>query len=114
MAYGNIPCFVQSRDEGDVKFQVVSMVGCVGANQEVAPSYMRLTYNKPWVYYPFHMSMLLVQLTSYSRTHALENKSHAIWFGETISRVEEPYTHARVVGNGIFSLIHWMVCAGGS
>ena len=39
-------------------------------------------------------------------------KDHVIWFGETISRVEEPYTHARVVGNGIFSLIHWMVCVG--
>ena len=39
------------RRKGDVKFQVVSMVGCVGANQEVAPSYMRLTCNKTWRYY---------------------------------------------------------------
>ena len=30
------------------------------------------------------------------------------WVGEAISRVEEPYTHARVVSDIIFNLVHWL------
>ena len=52
-------------------FQIVSMVRWVGANQEVAPSYMRLICNKPWEHYnipfPFHMNILLAKLTSLFR-----------------------------------------------
>ena len=48
----------------------------------------------------------------HSRTLALENKAHAIWVGETISRVEEPYTHTTVVSDFIFSFFHCLVCVG--
>ena len=57
----------------------------------------------------YNMAMMNL---SYSNSTSLFERSSEYWVGETVSRVEEPYTHARVVNDIIFSLIHWLVCAG--
>jgi len=57
----------------------------------------------------YHMAKL-GSANTWTRVVAITLWKITIWVGETISRVEEPYTHAGIVGNIICSLFHnWYV-----